>query len=163
MNLLLYPDRLLRVRSHNVEVVDSAIRSYLDSMMYKMDECGGIGLAAPQCGLGLRMFVMHIPGHERLAFVNPKLEDLGEGVSTMSEGCLSLPGASVEISRPSSVRIRALDYNGLLVDIRCTGLASICVQHENDHLDGVLILDKADPTDRRLALQKVWEAEHPSH
>jgi peptide deformylase len=163
MGLLLYPDRLLRLRSEPVEVVTRDIQDFLDTMMDKMDEWGGIGLAAPQCGVNLRIFVMHLPGHKRLAFVNPKIEDLGEGISTMNEGCLSLPGALLEISRPSTIRLRALDYDGLPVDISCRGLASVCAQHENDHLDGILILDRVDPTERRLALQNVWDAEHPHH
>jgi len=163
MNLLLYPDRLLRIKAEPVVTVDSGIKSFLDGMMDKIDECGGLGLAAPQCGVGLRMFVMHIPGHDRLAFINPIIEDLEEGISTMSEGCLSLPGALIEVSRPSSVRLCALDYNGSPVDICCRGIASVCAQHENDHLDGVLILDKADPTERRIAWQSVWDAGHPAH
>jgi peptide deformylase len=86
-----------------------------------------------------------------------------EGVSTINEGCLSLPGATLEISRPSAVKLRALDYYGAPFEIVCRGLSSACVQHETDHLDGVLIFDRADPTERRRAIQNVWDAEHPSH
>lgn len=163
MTLLLYPDRLLRSRSSLVESITPNIRSCLEEMMDRMDEWGGIGLAAPQCGLALRMFVTHLPGQGRMAFVNPKLEDLEEGTSSMTEGCLSLPGAGVDVKRPSAVRLIALDHRGATVDTCYRGLASACVQHENDHLDGVLILDHADPTERRLALQNVWDAEHPRH
>ena len=81
----------------------------------------------------------------------------------MEEGCLSLPGAIVEVTRSSSIRLRATDHHGVSVDVCYRGLASICVQHENDHLDGVLILDKADSFGRRLALQNVWDAVHPHH
>ncbi len=129
--------------------------------MDRMDEWGGIGLAAPQCGIALRMFVMHLPGQGRKAFVNPIVEDMGEGTARLEEGCLSLPGATIEVSRPASVLVRALDYRGSKVEMVCNGLASACVQHETDHLDGVLILDRAGPIDRRLALLKVWNAEHP--
>jgi peptide deformylase len=163
MNLLLYPDRLLRVRSSFVESVTPAVRTYLDEMMDRMDEWGGVGLAAPQCGLLMRMFVTHLPGQGRMAFINPRIEDLQEGIETMTEGCLSLPGAVVEVSRPSAVRVQALDYQGKPVEIYCRGLSSACVQHEADHLDGILILDKAESTERRVALQNIWDAEHPRH
>ena len=161
MDLLLYPDVRLRNRCKPVEVFTPEVRKSIDDMMDKMDEWGGIGLAATQCGLALRMFVMHLPGQGRKAFVNPTFEDLHEGISSTEEACLSLPGASIELARPSSVLLRALDYRGSKVEVECRGLASVCVQHETDHLDGILILDRAGPIDRRLALLKVWNAEHP--
>jgi peptide deformylase len=161
MSLLLYPDVRLRTKCKPVEVFTPEIQQSIDEMMDHMDEWGGIGLAAPQCGIALRMFVMHLPGHGRKAFVNPIVEDLRGGTISMEEGCLSLPGATLEIVRPASVIIRALDYRGSKIEVVCHGLASACVQHETDHLDGVLILDRAGPIDRRLALLKVWNAEHP--
>ena len=163
MNILLYPDNWLRTKAKSVESITPWIQTVISEMMDKMDECGGLGLAATQCGIGLRIFVTHIPGQERMVFVNPELEDLKEGIATMTEGCLSLPDALVEVSRPSSVRLRALDFRGCPVDIFCRGIMSACVQHENDHLDGILILDKTDPVEKRLALQNVWAAEHPRH
>jgi peptide deformylase len=161
MNLLLYPDRYLRSKSRSIETVTPDIKNLLSLMMDNMDKWGGIGLAAPQCGIGLRAFVTHIPGQGRHAFVNPILEDLREGVASMAEGCLSLPGAEIEISRPVSVKLIALSYNGLPIEMNCRGLMSVCVQHETDHLDGILILDRADAMNRRRAIQKIWDAEHP--
>lgn len=160
MDLQLYPSSVLRGSCKTVESITPEIQKSLDEMMDKMDAWGGVGLAAPQCGLSLRMFVMHIPGHGRRAFVNPELEDLQEGLYSMEEGCLSLPGALIEVTRPSSVRLRALDHHGVSVDLCCRGLVSVCAQHENDHLDGVLILDKADSINRRAALQSVWDSVH---
>ncbi len=163
MELVLFPDHRLRTRCKPVKQITAELRQTLDDMMQKMEEWGGIGLAAPQCGVMLQMFVMHIPGHGRYAFVNPSITDLGEGLSTMDEGCLSLPGASIEVTRPSSVRLEAIGYDGEKVDLRLIGMESVCAQHENDHLSGTLIIDKTDSMHRRMAAMDVWNAGHPRH
>jgi peptide deformylase len=162
MELLTYPNKTLRSPCQLVESVTPQIRADLSLMMEKMDAWDGIGLAAPQCGISLRMFVMHLPGEGRYAFINPEIEILNDDTSSMEEGCLSLPGALILVTRPATVKIKALNYNGKVVNHIYTGIASACVQHETDHLSGILIIDKVESYSRRRALQNVWDHEHPT-
>jgi len=158
MELVKFPDSRLRARCEPVEYVTDEVRRTLDGMARKMVEWRGIGLAAPQCGDLRRMFVASVPGKGVRAFVDPSFVDLGAGAVSMAEGCLSIPGLAVELPRPAEVLVRAKNDRGRPFEMRCAGILARCVQHEVDHLDGVLMVDRLDGLGHRFAMQAIWEA-----
>ena len=159
MNIAIFPDSKLRVRSEPVTCVTSETRELVQSMTGLMDASGGIGLAAPQCGVPLRVFITRV--RELEVFINPVIEDLGEGISFSEEGCLSLPGVEVKVPRLQSVIVRSMSLDGIERCTICHGLMSFCAQHELDHLDGVLMIDRIDNATRVKACWQVWNATHP--
>lgn len=143
MELILFPNDTLRIKCKTVTAFDAKLRNTLREMTTKMNEWGGIGLAAPQCGINTRMFVAKVPGHGVWSFVNPQLKILDATPSIYDEGCLSLPGEKSSVTRPSVVKVRAFNGFGKPFNLVCTDLLSVCVQHEYDHLDGILMTDRA--------------------
>ena len=125
-----------------------------------MNDAIGLGLAAPQLGLSQRLLVYRI-GHDAplIALVNPEVEWSSEEDETMEEGCLSIPGVTVDVDRPVHVRVRALDEEGEERRIEASGLEARVIQHEIDHLDGKLILDRTTRDQRRQAMRDLREAE----
>ena len=142
MDLVLHPDDRLRMKCKPVTYFDAKLRNTLREMASKMKEWDGIGLAAPQCGIISRMFVASVPGEGVQAFVNPTIKVVDPTPYRFDEGCLSMPGEKVSTARPSVVKVRAYDENGQPFTLVCRDLLSVCVQHEYDHLDGVLMLDR---------------------
>lgn len=161
MKLVTFPDPRLRQVCSPVGEVTEDVRRTLSAMARRMAEWNGIGLAAPQCGAMVRMFVAVVPGRGPAAFVDPEVEDAGEGEAAMPEGCLSIPGVTVELARPSAVVVRARDESGAAFEMACRGILARCVQHEVDHLDGVLMVDRLGSPDARLAIQAAWDARFP--
>lgn len=141
LELVLYPDDRLKQKCQPVRVFDAKLRNTIREMVSSMKQWGGIGLAAPQCGILQRMFVASVPGRGTLAFINPQLKVLDWTPSTYDEGCLSIPDARISVARPAIVKVKAYNELGKPFDLTCTGLLSVCVQHEYDHLDGVLMMD----------------------
>lgn len=162
MQICRYPDASLRSNCLSVEKITPDIRVLIESMMEFMDSQRGLSLSAPQCGVQLRLFVTNTPEYGRLAFVNPKVEILRNGTESIQEECLSLPDMKLPVLRSVSVRVAALDHNGAGVDFVCTGALSFCIQHETDHLNGLLSLDMTDSFHRRLANLGYWESTHPN-
>ena len=161
LRILHYPAEVLRRRANPILEVDDEVRSVAARMIELMHGARGIGLAAPQVGLPWRMFVANPtgePGDDRV-FINPELAEVSRDTCTSEEGCLSLPGIRGEITRPAGVTIRALDCDGCAVELASTDLAARVWQHEADHLDGVLILDRMPPIDRRANRRAVKELE----
>ncbi len=157
LRLVLFPDPILREAARPVEDVGDEIRLIATRMIEIMREEDGIGLAAPQAGLGIRLFVCHVPplagGIEPedgtqastsapIVCINPEFTEFGQSRSAFEEGCLSLPGIRGDVVRPEVVRMRATDLEGKTFEIFASGLLARCLQHEADHLDGVLIVDK---------------------
>lgn len=153
----LYGDPVLREKSRPVEEFDDDVRRLVADLMETMYAADGIGLAAPQVGVPLRVFVYDVrdPDLEPGALVNPEIV-LREGTDRDEEGCLSLPGLSEVVERAERVVVRGLDESGDPVEIEAEGLLSRCLQHEKDHLDGVLFIDHLSPIKRKLTLRK-WE------
>ncbi len=161
LRIEIYPTEVLRAKGVEIEVTDEA-RAVATRMIDLMRGADGIGLAAPQVGLSWRMFVSHVPVHEDdpvdaeircnsdepQAFFNPEIIAFSDDLEPYDEGCLSLPGITGEVRRPSTVTMRALDLEGKEVEVRATGLLARCWQHEIDHLNGVLILDKMSQMSR---------------
>jgi peptide deformylase len=153
-----YPDPVLRMRARDVESFDPALAELAARMAALMHEARGIGLAAPQIGILQRVLVYQAGEDEPVVtLVNPQIVASSEEVGTDEEGCLSLAGASVvvDVERPVTVTVEATSPDGNAVRIEAEGLEARVVQHEIDHLDGVLILDRTAPDQRKGALAKL--------
>jgi peptide deformylase len=125
-----------------------------------MNDSIGIGLAAPQVGVSHRLLVYRVePDSPVQALVNPEIEWSSRDKETMEEGCLSLPGVHVDVERPLFIRVRAQDAEGDAIVVEASGLEARVIQHEVDHLDGVLILDRASRDQRKEAIRALREAE----
>ncbi len=155
-----YGDPVLRSRALPVEVFDEALGDEVRRMAALMDQALGIGLAATQLGNMHRLLVYRVEPDAPLGvLVNPELEFRSDEVETMEEGCLSLPAVSVEVERPVHVRVRAQDEHGAPVQVEASGLEARVIQHEIDHLDGVLILDRTTRDQRKQAMRAMREAQ----
>lgn len=159
--ILEYPDPRLREVAKPVKVVDDEIRSLVDDMAETMYAAPGCGLAATQVGVDKRVFVVDIATEDEpsnlMVFINAELFDL-EGTQTWNEGCLSFPGVSEEIKRAERVRVRALDREGKPFELEAEGLLAVAIQHENDHLNGVLMIDKLSALKKRMMSRKLGKA-----
>ncbi|MBF6059665.1 peptide deformylase [Nocardia terpenica] len=153
----LFGDPVLRARADEVTTFDRELRQLVADLTDTMRASGGVGMAAPQIGVGLRVFVYdtgELAGH----LVNPVFEVLGDQEQTGPEGCLSIPGLRYEVTRALRVWARGVDMDGAAVEFEAEGLPARCVQHETDHLDGVLYLDRLDPAARKEAMRAVRES-----
>ena len=157
--IIIEPDPILRIKSENLDKVDNALRKLMDDMLETMYAAPGIGLAAVQIGILKRLIVIDISkGEEKknpLFLINPKIKYKSEKTSIYEEGCLSLPGHFAEIERPSECHVDYLDYNGKEKSIKTDGLLATCVQHEIDHLDGVLFIDYLSKLKKDMIIKKL--------
>lgn len=159
MKISIYPDDVLRKKSIKVEPFDAETRSQLLEMHSAILNHDGVGLAAPQVGILKRMFVVDLhDGAGPLFFVNPEVRDLKAGTSSATEGCLSVPGAWGAVARPSCVIVRYEAFDGRRSEKTFSGLMARVVQHETDHLDGIILLDRMESYVKRAVLEGVWEA-----
>ena len=156
LKIRINPDPVLRRKAKKIAVVDDSIRKLIDDMIETMQEAYGVGLAANQVGVPLRIVVIQVPGQEVLVLVNPVVVET-KGERTVIEGCLSVPGYQAEVSRAESVRIQARDRNGKLFRKRGTDLLAQAMQHEIDHLNGVLYIDYVTDKSQLLKTDSVWE------
>jgi peptide deformylase len=153
-------DPVLRTRAREVERFDEDLRDEVRRMGLLMHDAHGIGLAAPQVGVAHRLLVYRVePDSPVNALVNPVIEWSSEDGEVLEEGCLSLPGVQVEVERPIHVRVRARDQHGEELLVEASGLEARVIQHEVDHLDGVLILDRTSREQRKAAMRALREAE----
>lgn len=142
-----YPDSILREKCRKVEKVGYRERKILAQMAETMYKAEGLGLAAPQVGINSQLIVVDV-GEELVKLVNPQVL-LKEGESVLEEGCLSLPGVTVKVKRAKKVRVEGWDEKGKRIELEGKGLLARTLQHEIDHLQGVLIIDYATPRLRR--------------
>jgi peptide deformylase len=155
-----FGDPVLRTRARPVQQFDAALRSEVERMGELMGDALGVGLAATQLGVLHRLLVYRVQQESPVAaLVNPEVEWAGRELETMEEGCLSLPGVLVDVERPIHVRVRGLDDQGDRIVVEASGLEARVIQHEIDHLDGVLILDRTTREQRREAIRTLREAE----
>jgi len=153
-------DPALRSRALAVERFDDALLDEVEQMGALMADAMGVGLAATQIGILHRLLVYRVQADSRvLALVNPEIEWSGRELESMEEGCLSLPGVHVDVERPLHVRVSARDEHGEPLLVEASGLEARVIQHELDHLDGVLILDRASREQRREAMRAMREAD----
>ncbi len=155
-----FGDPVLKTRARQVERFDETLRSEVERMGLLMGDALGVGLAAPQVGVLHRVLVYRVQ-HQApvVALVNPEIEWHGKELETMEEGCLSLPRVLVDVERPVHVRVRALDERGDPLVVEASGLEARVIQHEIDHLDGVLILERTTREQRKEAIRALREAQ----
>jgi len=153
-------DPALKSRATEVDRFDESLRSQVSRMAGLMSDALGIGLAAPQLGVSQRLLIYRVgPDAPVIALANPEIEWLSEEADVLEEGCLSLPGVQLDIERPIHVRVRARDERGEERTVEASGLEARVIQHELDHLDGLLILDRGTREQRKTAMRGIREAE----
>ncbi|MCS5479561.1 peptide deformylase [Corynebacterium sp. YIM 101645] len=161
-DIRLFGDPVLTTRSDEVTEFDDALRGIVDDMLETMDDAGGVGLAANQIGLTRRIFVYdttHVENGLRGHIINPVWEAIGGDTQTGEEGCLSIPDISVETERFQTVRVSGQDINGNPIALVASGLMARCIQHETDHLDGVLFLRRLSPEHRKETMATIRTAD----
>ncbi len=156
--ILHYPDKRLREPGLKVEAITPAIQALVDDMAETMYAAPGVGLAATQIGELLQIFVIDIAGEDEPSrlqvFINPEILST-EGEVCWKEGCLSFPGATEEVERAAKVRVRAQDRDGKWFELEAEDLLAVAIQHENDHLQGRLMIDHLGPLKKRLLHRKM--------
>ena len=157
--IIIEPDPILRRKSENLEKVNNELRKLMDDMLKTMYAAPGIGLAAVQVGILKRLIVIDVSKDEKkkapLFLVNPQITYKSKSTSIHEEGCLSLPGYFAEIERPSECHVDYLDYNGEKKNLKADGLLSTCIQHEVDHLNGILFIDYLSKLKKDLIIKKL--------
>ena len=160
--ILTAPDPRLQAVSTDVETVDADIRKLVDDMADSMDAADGIGLAAVQIGVPKRVIVIDLDQKEGSknprAFINPKILWASEELAVFEEGCLSVPEIWDDVERPARIKAEYLDLNGKKVEIEADGMLATCLQHEMDHLEGVLFIDHFSRLKRSMAIKKLTKA-----
>ena len=160
--LIILPDPLLRQQSKPVETVDSEIQRLADDMLETMYDAPGIGLAAIQVGVARRMLVIDLSRDDEdnkpQVFINPEIVKLSDDVSTYEEGCLSIPDYYAEVERPASLTVKYVDRDGKQQTVEADGLLATCLQHEIDHLNGVLFIDHISRLKRDMVIKKFTKA-----
>jgi peptide deformylase len=156
--LIILPDPILRQVSKPVERVDGDLRKLAGDMLDTMYDAPGIGLAAIQIGEPLRMLVIDLAKEDEApaphVFINPEILESSDQCSVYEEGCLSIPDYYAEVERPAAVRVKYLDRDGKLQEIEAEGLMATCLQHEIDHLNGVLFIDHISKLKRDMVVKK---------
>jgi peptide deformylase len=156
--ILAYPDPRLREPALPVAAFDDAFKQLIEDMAETMYDAPGVGLAANQIGVSLRVFIIDIADEDEPSdlrvFANPEILETS-GIQSWQEGCLSFPGVSEELKRAARVKVRAFDVSGQAFELEAEGLMAVAVQHENDHLNGVLMVDKFNAIKRRMIGKKV--------
>ena len=156
--ILTEPDPFLRQKSSEVEQVTDETRKLMNDMLETMYDAPGIGLAAIQIGVPKRVIVIDLSRDEKknpLYFVNPKIIKKSDTDSTYEEGCLSVPGQFAEVDRPDKCHVSFLDYNGKKQELKAEGLLATCIQHEMDHLEGILFIDYLSKLKKNLIVKKL--------
>ena len=166
LKLYEYPHPILKKKAEKVAAVDDNLRRWLDDMLETMYADNGCGLAAPQIGVSQRIVVIDIAGEGEepapMYMVNPEIVWASEEKEICEEGCLSVPGQRAEVERPASVRIKYLDYNGEPQEILAEDFLAVAAQHEIDHLDGILYIDRISRLKRQMLLKKLEKARKES-
>ncbi|MDB2614223.1 peptide deformylase [Chlamydiales bacterium] len=164
--LTYYNNSILRKKGEPVTEINDEIKTLVDAMITLMNKHNGIGLAAPQANASLRIFIMSVPiegpdgtweDGPLYICINPKLSDPASKTSIRDEGCLSIPGINCPVERPIEITLEATDLNGNLFKKRFSGLEARCIMHENDHINGVLMIDRVPKKERKAFEQKLRE------
>ena len=157
--ILTEPNKILRKKSLKVESVDKDLQNLMDDMLETMYAAPGIGLAAIQVGIPKRIIVLDISYKEGkknpMYFVNPEIIEKSNKNSTYEEGCLSVPGQFAEIDRPDKCHVKYLDYFGQYKEMKAEGMLATCIQHEMDHLEGILFIDYLSKLKKSMIVKKL--------
>jgi len=157
--ILTEPNKILREKSLKIENVDKDIQTLMDDMLETMYAAPGIGLAAIQVGIPKRIIVLDIDWKDKkknpMFFINPEIITKSKNISTYEEGCLSVPGQFAEINRPDECHVKFLDYFGQPQEIKAQGMLATCIQHEMDHLEGILFIDYLSKLKKSMIVKKL--------
>jgi len=140
-------DSVLRRKAKRVSIIDGSIQKLIDDMVETMQQANGVGLAAPQVGVSLRVVVLQMPDDEPMAIINPKIVKRS-GEQELTEGCLSIPGYSGEVKRSVSVTVKGQDRHGKAIRLKATGLLAQALEHELNHLNGILYVDHVESQEK---------------
>jgi len=146
-------DAVLRKKAKKVSRIDTSVQKLIDGMIETMHQSKGVGLAAPQVGVSLRVIVLQLPEEEPIAIINPEIVKR-TGEQSVTEGCLSIPGYYGEIVRSETVTVKGKDRYGKPIRVKGTGLIAEAIEHEIDHLNGVLYIDHLESQDNLHAIEK---------
>jgi peptide deformylase len=159
LSILIAPNQILKTPARAVQPADTdLVRGLIPRMFATMYRAPGIGLAAPQVGHGLRVLVADLMPNDKpqpYGMINPEIVAVSEDLATREEGCLSLPNQYADITRPAKVKIRYLDISGARQEVEAEGLLAACLQHEIDHLDGVLFVDHLSILKRNMIMRRL--------
>jgi len=159
LDIIVAPDPRLKVTCKPVDAVDADVRKLMDDMLETMHSANGIGLAAPQVGDKRRVIVVDVAAEDEepkpLRMANPELLWTSDEARVHEEGCLSLPQHYAEVERPHAIRVRYLDHDGEIRELKTSGVLATCIQHEMDHLEGVLFVDHISALKRNMILRKL--------
>ena len=157
LEVLHFPDKRLRKIAKPVKKVDNEIKNIIEQMFFTMYEEKGIGLAATQVNIHKRIIVIDVSENKdkKIFLINPEIISLSDDIDTMEEGCLSVPGFYETVSRPKTVKVSSLNYDGKQIEIEANGLLSTCIQHEIDHLNGKLFVDHISSLKRSRIEKKI--------
>ena len=162
LHILVAPDPRLKAKATPVDKVEDALRRLMNDMLETMYEAPGIGLAAPQVGVSKRVLVIDVSKDDEpktpIRMVNPEIVWVSDDDRSYEEGCLSVPEHYAEVVRPASVRVRYLDHQNEIRELAADGLLATVVQHEIDHLDGVLFIDHLTSLKRNMILRKLQKS-----
>jgi peptide deformylase len=160
--LIILPDPILRQVSKPIETIDGEVKKLADDMLETMYDAPGIGLAAIQIGVARRMLVLDVSkeGEDKkpLVFINPEIVAATDARSVYEEGCLSIPDYYAEVERPAAITVKHLDRDGKEQVTEADGLLATCLQHEIDHLNGVLFIDHISKLKREMVIRKFTKA-----
>jgi len=161
--IIILPDKRLRLKSASVEKIDKSVRALVDDMFETMYEAPGIGLAAIQIGVPQRVVAMDLARKDEpkapQVFINPEVTWRSDEKSAAEEGCLSIPDYYEEVERPAAIKVKFLDLDGKQHEIEASGLLATCLQHEIDHINGVLFIDHISKLKRDMVLKKFKKAQ----
>ena len=164
--ILIEPDPILRKKSSSLEKIDDQTRKLMKDMLKTMYEAPGIGLAATQIGILKRIIVIDISKNEEkktpLFLVNPEIIFRSKNTSVYEEGCLSLPGQFAEIERPAECHLKYINFDGKTKELKADGLLSTCIQHEVDHLNGILFIDYLSKLKKNMIIKKLLKQKKSS-
>jgi len=162
LDIIIAPDPRLKVKCKPVAKVDAKVARLMDDMLETMYAAPGIGLAAPQVGVAQRVIVLDVAREDEkpapLRMANPELIWVSDEDTTYNEGCLSLPEHYADVVRPKAIRVRYLDHQNEIRELEAEGLLATCIQHEMDHLDGILFVDHITALKRNIILRKLVKA-----
>jgi peptide deformylase len=158
MQILTLGNELLRQKAEKIERIDNEIKDAAKQMFEIIKQDKGVGIAGPQIGLMKRIFVVHIEGDEERVFINPSILETSQEMVKYEEGCLSVPGIYVDVIRSEAVKIQAWNEKGKPFTMEANGLLARVIQHEYDHLEGVLFLDRLSELKRNKLLEKYEKA-----
>ncbi len=153
-------EEILTIKCKKVTTFDSSLSLLVDAMFEAMDEADGVGLAAPQVGIDMRLFVVDDQKGTRREFINPEIVEMSMENIKMEEGCLSIPNVYHDIERAKTITVQAQDMNGKTFKIKADGLLARSIQHENDHLNGIVFIDRLSESERAKMVKAYIKKNH---